>query len=387
MTADETLEWQQIHDDAVVIDLHAHPTLKVALLQRVLSSRYKAGPAFNPFSVRTSFPRLQDGGLDVLLSTVYVPEKEMLVDCRHLRALRYLRPRTFQRVFGRGYLEVATEMLDAMEDQVQAAQDDANQPLAQMVYSVHELDDLLAQEGPRPIAVIHSLEGAHVLEGDLANLDRLYDRGVCYITLAHFYENEAIHPCLSYPESVQTLGCFQRERDLTLGLTGWGEDLLEKMVELGVMPDVSHSTPPARQRVYEVVGNRLPILATHVGAYEVNPSPYNLKDWEMAKIAESGGVAGVIFMNYWLMPHETKRGLNFIARTLEHFVDAGGIEHVGLGSDFDGFTDPPDDLKDASEFPRLTQRLIAEGYDADQIKKILGGNSLRVIREGWGRQA
>jgi membrane dipeptidase len=91
-------------------------------------------------------------------------------------------------------------------------------------------------------------------------------------------------------------------------------------------------------------------------------------------------------MNYWLMPHETKRGLNFIARTINHFVNVGGIDHVAFGSDFDGFTDPPDDLKDASELARLTQRLVAEGYREEEIGKFLGGNALRVLREGWGKK-
>jgi membrane dipeptidase len=157
------------------------------------------------------------------------------------------------------------------------------------------------------------------------------------------------------------------------------------MEELGMLIDVSHCTPPARAQVYEIVGNRAPILATHVGAYEINPDPYNLKDWEIKKIAESGGVVGVIFMNYWLMPHETKRGLNFITRTIEHFVNVGGAEHTSVGTDFDGFTDPPDDIKDASELPRLTQRLVVEGYSEETIIKIWGGNALRVLREGWGK--
>ena len=131
---------------------------------------------------------------------------------------------------------------------------------------------------------------------------------------------------------------------------------------------------------------RRPIIASHVGAYEVNPSPYNLQDWELKKIADSGGVVGVIFMNYWLMPHETRRGLNFIARTLEQFVNAAGIEHVAVGTDFDGFTDPPDDLPDASLLYRLTQRLLAEQYTPEQIVKIWGGNVLRVLRDGWGKR-
>ena len=127
-------------------------------------------------------------------------------------------------------------------------------------------------------------------------------------------------------------------------------------------------------------------MATHVGAYEINPDPYNLKDWEIRKIADTGGIVGVIFMNYWLMPHETGRGINFITHTLRHFKNVGGIDHEGIGSGFDGFTDPPDDLKDASELPKLTQRLVAERYTNEEIGKIWGGNALRVIREGWKKQ-
>jgi membrane dipeptidase len=277
--------------------------------------------------------------------------------------------------------------MDALERQVQAARDEASgRPLARMVFSVRELDDLLGQEAGRPIAVIHNIEGAHSLDGNVDNVQRLFDRGVAYLTLAHFYENEAVYPCFPYPESVQGLGCFQGDRNVALGLKPFGEEVVEKMVELGMILDIVHCTPPARKRIYDIVGNRLPIIASHVGAYEINPSPYNLKDWELAKIADSGGVAGVIFMNYWLMPHETKRGLNYIARTIEHFVKVAGVEHTAIGSDFDGFTDPPDDLKDAARFPKLTQRLIAEGYSQEQIGKIWGENVLRVLREGWGKK-
>ena len=69
-----------------------------------------------------------------------------------------------------------------------------------------------------------------------------------------------------------------------------------------------HCTPIARERIYEIVGQRARIIASHLGAYEINPSPYNLKNKELKRIADSGGVAAVIFMNYWLMPHATKRG-------------------------------------------------------------------------------
>jgi len=388
MTDKNRLDWEQIHfHDATVVDLHAHPSLKVSLFNRMLTSRVRASRAFDPFGVRTDFPKLQKGGLDVLLSTVYAPEKGLLDECSYLRALRYVMRSAWKKVFDRPYFDVTMEMLDALERQVHNARDpQTGQPLAQMVSSVRELDELLAQEGPRPIAVVHNIEGAHSLDGSLDNLQRLFDRGVAYLTLGHFYENEAVHPVFPFPESVQNFGCFQGDRNVALGLKPFGEEVVEKMVELGMILDIAHCTPPARERIYDIVGNRLPLIASHVGAYEINPSPYNLKDWELHKIAETGGVVGVIFMNYWLMPHETKRGLNYIARTLEHFVDVAGIDYVAIGTDFDGFTDPPDDLSDASQLPKLTQRLVAEGYSRDAILKIWGGNILRVLREGWGKK-
>lgn len=388
MAVDQVPEWEQVHTDAILVDLHAHPSLKVSLFNRVLTSRWRAGRAFDPFGVRSDFEKLEQGGVDVLLSTVYPPEKGILEECRYLRLLRYVLPSTWRRVFDRPYFDVTLEMLDALERQVEAARDrETGAPSARMVRSAKELDDLLGGDGPRPIAVIHNVEGAHSLDGDLDNVQRLFDRGVAYLTLAHFYANEAVHPCFPYPESVQGLGCFQGGRNLALGLEPFGLEVIERMVELGMILDIVHCTPVARRRIYDLVGTRLPIIASHVGAYEVNPSPYNLKDWELKRIADTGGVVGVIFMNYWLMPHETRRGLNFIARTLEHFVKVAGIDHVAIGSDFDGFTDPPDDLKDASEFPKLTQRLIAEEYGDEEIAKILGGNVLRVLREGWGKRA
>jgi membrane dipeptidase len=179
-------------------------------------------------------------------------------------------------------------------------------------------------------------------------------------------------------------------RDLTKGLTDLGKKVVEKMVALGMLIDLSHCTPPARRQIYDIIdasGKRVPLLASHVGAYEINPTPYNLADWEIQRIARDGGVIGVIFMPYWLMPAESGQGINYISRHIQHLVQVGGEDVVGIGTDFDGFTTPPDDLDNAAQLPRLTQRLIVDGHSEERIKKILGGNSLRMIREGWGRKA
>ena len=188
------------------------------------------------------------------------------------------------------------------------------------------------------------------------------------------------------PEHLQKFGWFEDERDLTQGLTRFGEQVVERMVELGMLIDIAHCTPPARKRIYDIVGNRAPLIASHVGAYTINPDPYNLKDWEIKRIADGGGVIGVILMNYWLMPRESVRGLNIITQTLRAFVNAAGEDAVGLGTDFDGFTEPPSDLLNAAQLPRLTQRLLAEGFGEALVQKILGGNALRVLRDGWGKR-
>jgi membrane dipeptidase len=381
------LDWHETHFGSTIVDLHAHPSFNVSLFNRAITARfYPSRSAFDPFSVRTNIPTLQKGGVNVLLSVVYAPERGIFDECRYLRILRFLMRPIWNKIYGRPYFEVTVQMLDEMESALEAVDPASGKPRAVLARSVSELDAILARQGERPVAFVHAVEGGHCIDGKMENLETLFERGVAYLTLAHFFANEIVHPVFPWPEYIQKFGCFRGERDLSLGLTPFGEQVVEKMVEMGMLIDVSHCTPVARKRIYEIVGNRRPIIASHVGAYEINPSAYNLKDWELKKIAESGGVAGVIFMNYWLMPHETKRGVNFIARTIEHFVNVAGLEHAAIGTDFDGFTDPPDDLKDASELPYLTQRLIAEGYTVEAIRKILGGNALRALREGWGKK-
>ena len=286
-------------------------------------------------------------------------------------------PITYCRLLSNSYFSVTIAMMENLEAQVEKSQ------RAAMAKSFQELNSILNMGDNKPIAIVHSVEGGHSLDENLENLDEFHRKGVAYLTLAHFYPNKAVHPVFPYPEYAQKLGCFKDKHDLTLGLTDFGIQVIEKMIDLGIILEISHCTPLARRQIYDIVGPRMPIIASHVGAYEINPSPYNLKDWEIVHIADTGGLVCVIFMNYWLMAHETKNGLNFIARTIEHFVKTGGIDHVGIGTDFDGFTDPPDDVKDASKLPVVTRRLLSEGYSQGDIEKILGINALRVLEEGW----
>lgn len=390
------LDWRRVHyAGSTIVDLHAHPGLKISLFDKVFTAPFRADGAFNPFSFESNYHNLRQGGVDALLSVIYAPERQIVLqEAQILKTLRYLRPKVWRKVFSGSYFDVANEMLDDLERAVAAIADPATgRPQAQVAHSLAELEAILTQGHGRPIAMIHCLEGGHGLNSGrattsqrlLANLEHFFRRGVAYLTLAHFFENDLVHPCFPWPENIQKLGFFSSERDVTLGLKPAGEQVVERMVELGMLIDLSHCTPPARQRVYDIVGQRAPLMMTHVGAHAINPDPYNPEDWEIKRIADGGGLVGVIFMPYWLMPHASKRGLNSIVQTLRHFVDVAGIEHVGIGSDFDGFTDPPDDLPDAGHLGRLTQRLLAERFTPEQIGKIWGDNALRVLRQGWGK--
>jgi microsomal dipeptidase-like Zn-dependent dipeptidase len=362
-------------------------------LKQNLNVRSVVSRSFNPFAVRASWPRLKKGGYSAILSVLHVPERGLLKDFPIINLFRILRPDLWHRLLGNPPFDATLRIMADLEQIVAASK-----PVKmQMAKSIDELNAILSQPiDRRPIAVVHSVEGAHSLggpeaseEGVLRNVDTLYQRGVAYITLAHFYPNRVVNPCYPFPEDFANLAANPEIwRDLTQGLTDLGKRVVAKMIDLGMLIDLSHCSPVARGQVYQIAeasGKRVPLLATHIGAYEINPAPYNLAAWEVKRIARDGGIVGVIFMPYWLMPHATGQGLNFLFRTIDHFVNIAGEDHVGLGTDFDGFTTPPEDLKDASEMPRLTQRMLVEGYGEERVTKILGGNALRVLREGWGK--
>ena len=391
-----TLDWKRIHHEATVVDLHIHPSLQQQLFNRNLNLRYVINRTLhgNPMSVRASFPRLRDGGYDVILSTLYVPERGILKDFPIVRLFRFLRPDLWKKLIRAQPFDAT---LNVMKDMEKAVASSTSAAAVEMAGSVAELNSILSRPNDqRPIAVIHAVEGAHSLGGKdasdeegMQHLETLFQYGVIYLTLAHFYPNRVVHPCYPFPEDIARLAANPTLwRDLTLGLTDLGKCVVEKMIELGMLIDISHCTPTARQQIYDIVdasGKHMSLVASHVGAYAINPSPYNLTDREIRRIARDGGVIGVIFMPYWLMPKESHQGLNFISRHIQYLIDIGGEDVVGIGTDFDGFTALPDDLDNASQIPRLTQRLVVNGHSEVCIKKVLGENALRVIRQGWGR--
>lgn len=390
------LDWRQIHRESTIVDLHIHPSMQQQLFNRTLGIRHvmKRSLRGSPFNTRASFPRLRDGGFDLILSVVHIPERGIIKDFPLINIFRVLRPDLWRKLMTSQPYDATVRVMGDME---KAVAETSGYASAKMIPSVAALNELLTAPFPRPIGVVHAVEGAHSLGGDgasdegiLRSLELLFKRGVAYLTLAHFYRNQVVNPCFPFPEDIVKLSRKPTMwRDLTKGLTPLGEKVVECMIEMGMLIDLSHCTPPARQRIYDIIdasGKRVPLLASHVGAYEVNPTPYNMSDWEIKRIARDGGVVGVIFMPYWLMPRESHHAINFVSRHIQHILNVGGEDVVGIGSDLDGFTTPPDDLDNASQLPRLTQRLVIDGHPAQTIKKILGANALRVLCEGWGKK-
>lgn len=412
------MNWQEIHKKSTVVDLHTHPALKAVTFDRDLSSPNRRllsrffERKFWPFSDRVTFPKMDKGGVDVLLSTSYVLEQGWIDDIKLIRFLFWLFSSVRKKIVDPTYFDATNNMLDEMERQIDAYNESRGDDsrAARLADSVGSLKAGLELG---EMCVIHSLEGGHCLHGHeagksladeimssseeveveiLNNLEHFFNRGVAYLTLAHFYPNRIAYPVFPYPEYAMghmkwkdALGKW----DMNKGLTATGEKVVEKMLELGMLIDLVHCTPNARSRILEIAEHHKKgncIIASHTGAFEIHRDPYNLTDKEIGWIGDHGGVMGIIFMNYWLSPIDSGLGLKHIEHTLNHMINVGGSECVGIGTDYDGFTDPPDEIADISELPRLTKYLLSLGYGENQIEAFLGGNAMRVLLNGWGKK-
>jgi membrane dipeptidase len=367
-------------------DIHAHPAMNAFLWDRDLRRHYFTGSTFNPLASLTDFKMLERGGVKVLWSSLHIPEPQYF----RIPPIRLLAK---TRRGGRALLELnAWEcllwMMAGMERQVARAED-----RFQVARSNAELDQALAAGRT---AIVHTVEGGHVLgaglaeddlAGRLARLDQLAERGVASLTLAHLFPNDLAGHSEGIPDENRKI-LFWRldtEVDESRGLTPTGRAVVERMVEKRMIPDVTHCTEQARKDVYALVANRIPVIASHIGVQAMNPVPYNLDRGDVEAIAASGGVVGVIFMPYWLDKAHPGPGREAIWRTMETVRQwsGGSWDHVAIGTDFDGFTDPPDDCNSEAQLPRVREMLEGKGLARDEIEAILGGNARRVLKDGW----
>ena len=220
------------------------------------------------------------------------------------------------------------------------------------------------------IAALMGLEGGHAIEDSLRLLRDYYALGVRYMTLTHNNTNNWADASMDMDKP---------EVRHHNGLTGFGRDVVREMNRLGMMVDISHVADKTFWDALET--SQAPIFASHSSCRALADSPRNMTDEMIAALAKKGGVIQVNFSCGFL----TKRAsppasLEDVVEHIDHAVKAGGIDAVGIGSDFDGITCAPKGLEDVSKFPGLTRALLEKGYKPADLRKIYGGNILRVMR-------
>jgi membrane dipeptidase len=232
-----------------------------------------------------------------------------------------------------------------------------------------EADDIERAKADGAVAAVIGIEGAEALEGDLALL-RVYHRmGVRCLGITWSLRNRA--------------GDGAYEARTGGGLSRFGVELVGALNELGIMVDVAHLAPAG---VRDVLGiTSAPVIASHANAHSLCPVARNLSDEQLEGIAQTGGVVGVTFVPGFLHQDREKASLQLVLDHMDHMVRVMGIDHVGVGSDFDGFgPTQTSGLQDVTRYPDITAGLLDRGYAPEDVQKILGGNFMRVFRQVCG---
>jgi membrane dipeptidase len=228
---------------------------------------------------------------------------------------------------------------------------------------VQTADDLAQLSPQGPIGAILGLEGVEALDGRMSLFHTFHRLGVRNIGLTWDPRNAAADGSGAGTQ---------------FGLTPFGRELVEACNEKGVMVDVSHLNDAGLRDVLEISSK--PIIASHSNARALFDHRRNLSDEQIRAIADTGGVIGATFVTMFLRQDHENATLDDLLDHIDHLVKVAGVEHVGLGSDYDGCTTPPE-LDGGEKYPAITQGLLARGYAPEDIRKILGENFRRAFIE------
>jgi membrane dipeptidase len=216
------------------------------------------------------------------------------------------------------------------------------------------------------IAAVMAVEGGHAIEDDIGKLKALYAEGMRYLTI-------------TWNNSTDWAVSAQDNRSATVGLSDFGKDVIRTLDSLGIMIDVSHTGIKTIEDILEITRN--PIIASHSGVRALRNHYRNLYDDQIIAIANTGGVIGVVFYPPFLSATGSA-DIDDVADHIDYIAELVGIDHVGLGSDFDGIgTNTVQGLEDVTKFPDLTLELLRRGYSRDDVSKILGDNFMRVFEQ------
>jgi len=222
------------------------------------------------------------------------------------------------------------------------------------------VDSLLERRAKQEDATgaLLSIEGLQNLEGKAANLDKLYNAGFRMAGITHFFDNELAGSMHGIKKG---------------GLTPLGREVIRRMEEKGMIVDIAHCS---RQCVTEILAMaRRPVVSSHGGVQATCKVNRNLSDEHIKGVAATGGIIGIGYWDGAICDTSPKS----VAKAMKHVRDLVGIQHVALGSDYDGATTV---RFDTSKLVQVTQALLDEGFTPDEIRAVMGGNAIRILREG-----
>ncbi len=228
-----------------------------------------------------------------------------------------------------------------------------------LIESASDLDAYLARrrQERKIVGGVLAIEGLHALEGELSHLDSLYEAGYRIMGPTHFFDNEVGGSAHGMEKG---------------GLTEFGRRVVRRMEELRITLDLAHAAPALIDDVLSMATR--PVLVSHTGVKGTCEGPRNLSDDHVRRIARTGGVIGIGFWDAAVCEIEPAS----IVRAIRHVTNLAGVDHVGLGSDFDGGTHTP---FDTTGLVQLTEALLADGFSEEEIRKIMGANEVRLLRQ------
>ena len=318
---------KRIHKNAIVIDGHCDTILEIANKKINFGKRNTKG--------HLDIPRLQEGGVNVQVFAIFIEDIY-----KPDRALK----RTLQ-LYDIFYQELMN-----------------NQNHISLITHCYQIEK--ARKAGK-IGVILAIEGGEAMEGDLGILRVLHKLGIRLITLTWNQRNQI----------ADGVG----EARTNSGLTEFGVKVVEEMNKLGILIDISHLSETGFWDVIKL--SKKTIIASHSNCYTLCSHPRNLKDSQIKALSDMGGVIGVTFVPAFLTQDKRKADIEDVLNHIDYLIKIGGINCVGLGSDFDGTRALPINLDGADKIPNITSGLIRRGYKENEILKILGGNFLRVFKE------
>jgi membrane dipeptidase len=363
---------RKLHFSSIVVDTHDDTT------QRLLDPKFEFATRHTSGSI--DIPRMRDGGLSALFFSIWISGK----------------------IMGPEAVQKALDQIDAVRETVRKNPSD--------LVLATTADEIRAAHAQNKIAALIGVEGGHMMGNDLSVLRTFAALGVRYMTLTHMINTE-------WADSAN-------DKPAHNGLTPFGKHVVREMNRLGIIVDISHVSD---KTFYDVLAtSTAPVLASHSSCRTLCSAPRNMSDDMLRDLAKHGGV---IQINYYVgflsqefrdleaahpeiekeveaevkkrcgddedcssvladqVVHEYMQSGKLpkvewtkIIDHIDHAVKIAGIDHVGLGSDFDGAS-MPIGMEDASHLPQITQALLDKGYSVSDIRKILGENTLRLLHE------